>query len=621
MSNTDWKHLTVSPDRALARIQPGMSIFLGSGLAEPRTLLNALMASDHANTNDLELVQLNGHGDLLSLDRLDYQNYRLKTFFSGWVATEVAASGSIDLIPARYSQIPVIFKSRMIPIDAVFIQVTPPNPAGYCSLGVAVDVAREAMEQASYVVGEINPELPFTFGDTLVSVSDFDMLIASTTPPIYFERRPVDSAMDQVAGNIASVIDDGDCISFNTVDALVEALCRRLSGKRHLGIHSPYFTDASMDLVENGIVSNYRKGFYRGKSLTSYALGSKKLMKWLHLNPLIEFQSIDRVCNPTLIGSNPNFVSVFLARKVDLLGRVAFHIGKGSLTSGPGIAADMISGTEISPGGRTVFGLPSRDSDGQSNIQSVLTDQRNQFQMRESINMIATEYGIANLKWRPIRERAQALIEIAHPDDRKNLIEYAKKNGILFQDQIFLSESTGLYPTAIASQHVFRNELKVRFRAVKPSDEEAMRRLFYRFSGRTIYRRFFYPIKTMPHKRMQAYVNIDYQHELSIVGLVKENHQDIIIAEARYARDDCTTLGEVAFIVDERFQGLGIGRYIYNMLIRLAKERGLTGFTAEVLHDNTEMMRVFEKGDLPVEARLENGVYRLTILFDPPNPA
>ena len=125
----------------------------------------------------------------------------------------------------------------------------------------------------------------------------------------------------------------------------------------------------------------------------------------------------------------------------------------------------------------------------------------------------------------------------------------------------------------------------------------------------------------MPHKRMQAYVNIDYQHELSIVGLVKENHQDIIIAEARYARDDCTTLGEVAFIVDERFQGLGIGRYIYNMLIRLAKERGLTGFTAEVLHDNTEMMRVFEKGDLPVEARLENGVYRLTILFDPPNPA
>ncbi len=621
MTESDWKHLTVSPDQVLARIRPGMSIFLGSGLAEPRTLLNALMASDHANTNDIELVQLNGHGDLLSLNRLDYQNYRLKTFFSGWVATDVAASDSIDLIPARYSQIPVIFKSRMIPIDAVFIQITPPNPAGYCSLGVAVDVAREAMEQASFVVGEINPEHPFTFGDTIVSVSDFDMMVTSTASSVYFERRTVDSTMDQVAGNIASVIEDGDCISFNTVNVLVEALCRRLDGKRHLGIHSPYFTDALMELVESGTVSNYRKGFYRGKSIASYALGSKRLMEWLHLNPLIEFQSIDRVCNPALIGTNPNFVSVFQAWKVDLFGRVGYQIGKGSLTSGPGVAADIISGTEMSPGGRTVFGLPSRDHNGASNVQGVLTDQRNQFHMRESINMIVTEYGIANLKWRSIRERAQALIEIAHPDDRKKLFEHAKKNGILFQDQIFLSESTGLYPASIASQHVFRNGLKVRFRAVKPSDEEAMRRLFYRFSGRTIYRRFFYPIKTMPHKRMQAYVNIDYQQELSIVGLIKENDQDVIIAEARYAKDEHIALGEVAFIVDERFQGLGIGRYIYNKLIRLAKERGLTGFTAEVLHENTEMMRVFEKGDLPVEARLENGIYRLTILFDPPDPA
>lgn len=618
--NNDWKELIVSPDQVLTHIKPGMSIFLGSGVAEPRTLLDALMSSDRSNTKDLELVQLNSHGDLLSLKRLNYQNYRLKTFFSGWVASEVAVSGSIDLIPARYSQIPVIFRSKQIPIDAAFIQVTPPNPAGYCSLGVAVDVAREAMEQASFVVGEINPKLPFTFGDTIVSVSDFDMMIQSTTPPIYFDRWPVDSIMEQVARNIASVIDDGDCISFQSVNSLVEALCRQLGGKRHLGIHSPYFTDASMDLIKSGIVSNYRKGFYRGKSIASYALGSTKLMEWLHLNPLIEFQSIDKVCNPSLIGTNPNFVSIFHARKVDLLGRVAFHTGRGSLTSGPGVAADIISGTELSPGGRTIFGLSSKDTRGKSNILGLLTDQRNQFHMRESINMVVTEYGIANLKWRSMRERAQALIEIAHPDDRERLFENAKKKGILFQDQIFLSESAGLYPMAAASQYIFKNGLKVRFRAVKPSDEEAMRRLFYRFSDRTIYRRFFYPIKTMPHNKMQAYVNIDYQQEMSIVGLIKENDQEIIIAEARYAKDERTALGEVAFIVDERFQGFGIGRYIYNMLIRLAKERGLTGFTAEVLHENTEMMKVFEKGDLPVEARLQNGIYSLTILFDEPAP-
>jgi acyl-CoA hydrolase len=610
-----WEKRLVTPEEVLHSIKPGMTIFLGSGVAEPRTLMKYLIDSGVSNTNDLELIQLTNHSDMLSLKKRDWQKYHLKTFFSTMVSTAAVIAGSVDLIPARISQIPRIIKSKRIPIDVAMIQITPPNDAGYCSLGVAVDVAREAMQQASLVVGEINHQIPFTFGDTIVSISDFDLLVESTEPPIYFKRWPVSKAINQVAANIAQVIEDGDCLSFFT-GSLFEALGRHLVHKRHLGIHSSYFTDALMDLVKSGAVTNYRKNIFRGKTVASYALGTPKLMKWLDHNPLIEFQSIEKVFDPTQIGRNPNVVIVEQARQVDLLGRITFPAGKGDIISGPGQAADLITGAEISRGGRTVVGLPSRNSKGDPNIVVMLRNLRNQFHMRESIDAVVTEYGIANLKWRTIRERAQALIDIAHPDDREKLVGQAKEKKILYEDQIFLSDSAHLYPMNIATEHNFRDELKVRFRAIKPSDEEDMRRLFYRFSDQTVYRRFFYPIRTMPHHKMQQYVNIDYSQVMSVVALVGEPGEGTIIAEARYARDEKSAYGDVAFVVEEKYQGLGIASYLYEMLIRLAKERGLKGFIAQVLQTNKGMMKVFEKGHLPITARLKDGLYRLKIPFD-----
>jgi len=610
----EWNDKLVTPEEVLQYIKPGMTIFLGSGVAEPRTLMKTLIESDLSDTNDLELIQLASHSDFVSLKNLDNRKYRLKTFFSTWVSSEAVVAGSVDLIPARISQLPRIIKSNRIPIDVAFIQITPPDEAGYCSLGVAVDIAREAMERASLVVGEINTRIPFTFGDTIVSISDFDLLVKSTEPPTYLKRRPVKPAMNQVAANIAQVIKDGDCIGFFT-GSLFEALGRHLAHKRHLGIHTPYFTDALMDLVKSGAVTNYRKPVYRGKSVSSYALGTPGLMRWLDRNPLIEFQSVEQVFDPVQIGRIPNFVVVEAAHKVDLLGRMAFSVRRNDIASGPGKSADLFTGAEISRGGRTVIGLPSRNSIGSPNIVVMLRNLRNQFHMRESIDAVVTEYGIANLKWRTIRERAQALIDIAHPDDRKKLVEDAKAKQILFSDQIFLSDGARLYPMEIATEHVMENGLQVRFRPIKPSDEEAMRRFFYRFSKKSVYSRFFYPISTMPHDKMQAYVNIDYSDEMSMVALINEPGQEIIIAEARYARDEESSFGELGFFVDEKYQGLGIAQYLYDMLIRLAKDRGLKGFTAEVLQENKGMIKVFETGDLTVEALLKDGVYNLRIPF------
>ena len=605
---------TVLPGKVLEKIEPGMSIFIGTGAAEPRTLVKHLMASNAPNLDDLELVQLVSLGDAVSIKDLYSQKFRLKTFYSGWAAREAITAGRVDLIPCRFSKIPRLIKTGRVRIDVAFVQVSPPDKSGNCSLGIAIDVAREAMEKASFVVGEINAKIPETFGDTFVHVSDFDMMVHSTDEPIYFSRWHDDAVFDKVAANVASVIENGSCISFS-IGPLFEALSRHLSKKRNLGIHSPFFTDALMDLMKSGAVTNRNKELWQGKSLTSYALGTPELMSWLNRNPLVEFQSIDKVFDPVKIGSNPRFIAVFQARKVDLSGLIALNIGKGAVAAGPGEAMDFFTGAGISQGGLNIFALPSRNRKGEPNIRISVGSLHNRFSLRESVDLVVTEYGAAHLNGLTVRERAQALIDIAHPDDRPKLVGQAKQEKILYHDQIILPECGHLYPAGISSEHTFKDGITVGFRAIKPSDEEDMRRLFYRFSDEAVYYRYFSTVKTMPHSRMQEYVNVDFSQTMSIVGVIEEHGHEHIIAEARYIKNRQNLFAEVAFIVDEKYQRLGIATYMYQTLIRLAKEEALQGFTADVLSSNIEMMKVFSKGGNRTSSNLENGLYEVTIHF------
>ena len=606
----------VSPETVCGKIKPGMSIFLGTAGAEPRTMVRHLMTADTKNLEDLELIQLVSFGDAISLQALQSQKFRLTTFFSGWVADEAIEEGRVDMIPSRFLKIPQLIESRLSPIDVAIVQITPPNEAGYCSLGIAVDVAREALEQAAIRVGEINTQIPRTLGDTFVHLSEFDFLIRSVDPPIYLDRWETNEIWNQVALNAASLIEDGSCLAFS-IGPLFESLAKQLRNKRHLGIHSPFFTDPLMDLMQSGAVTNRRKDTYRGQSLTSYALGTPKLMQWLDNNPLVEFQRIDKVFNPLIIGRNPKFVTVVAARKVDLYGRIGLYIGKGNVASGPAEVMDFLSGAELSEGGRSIFALTSRDPKGLPNILLSIADLPNQFSAFESVGAIVTEYGVAYLQGRTIRERAQALIDIAHPDDRATLVQKAKENKILYHDQIFLAESARLYPADIVETHTIKDGLEIRFRAIRPSDEEGMRHLFYRFSEKTVYYRYFQTVRSMPHAKMQEYVNVDWNQVMSIVGLVGEEGKGRIIAEARYIKIPGNPLAEVVFVVDENYQRLGVATFLYRMLIRVARERGVRGFVAEVLYSNIGgIMKVFKKGNLPVKMHLENGVYHLEIPFN-----
>lgn len=607
-----WKKKIVSPEDVLEKIEPGMNIFIGTGSAEPRTMINGLMHTEEYTFKDLTLIQLISFGDAISREALLSNRYRLKTFFSGWVSADAISEGHVDLVPSRFSAIPLLMKGGQVPIDVAIVQITPPNSAGYCSLGVGVDIARRAMDKANLVVGEINYEIPFTLGDTFVPFDAFDMVVESTEPPFYFPRFKVAPVFDQVAANIASVIENGSCLAF-TFGPIFEALPRHLAGKKNLGLHTPFFTDATMELVESGAVSNRKKGRFVGKTLAAYALGSQALMKYIDKNPLVEFQSIEKVFSPFEIGQNKRFVFILPARKIDFSGRVLMHSAKGNYSAGPGQMADFFNGAEISEGGYTIIAMPSRNLKGEPNITLALENSQDTLSLPESLDLVVTEHGIAPLRGKTIRERAQALIEIAHPEDRPALVEGAKKLNILYKDQIFLPESAHFYPADISTQHMFKNNLAVKFRAIKPSDEDQMRRLFYRFSDKAIYYRYFSPIKTMPHEKMQAYVNVDYQTALSIVGLIGETGQQTIIAEARFVKHENQPFVDIAFVVDEDYQGYGIASYLYLMLARLAKERGFLKMTADVLPSNMAMLSVLKKGNFPVQANMQNGIYELTI--------
>ncbi len=613
-----WKQKIVTPEYVLSKIDPGMRIFLGTGMAEPRTLVKNLMESNEINLQDLELIQLVSLGDLVAIDERYARKFRLKTFFSGWIASEAICQGRVDLIPSRFSRVPSLFKTGAINIDAAFVQITPPDDNGYAYM-VGIAAERQAMETAKIVVGEINGQIPRAMGDTMVHVSEFNYLIMSQDSPYYVGRWPLQDVYLKIAANVAQVIRDGSCISYG-LGPLYEALAKTLATKRDLGIHSPFFTDALMELVKSGAVSNRYKRVFRGKSCASHVIGTKELADWLDMNPLIEFQPHDVVMDPRTIALNENMVAIFPARKVDLTGDIALHAGKGNVTAGPGNVQELFAGAGQSKNGRTIFALPSRNRKGQPNIKTSLEEYPFQFTNRESMDMVITEYGVAYLLGKTLRERAQAIIEIAHPDDRAELVRQAKEKKMIYADQIYFAESGHLYPEKMACSHRFKDRVTVRFRAIKPSDEEEMRRLFYRFSDQAVYYRYFSPIKTMPHKRMQEYVNVDYRTTMSIVAIIDEAGVEKIIGEARYVKSQDELFADTAFIVDESYQGIGISTYLFNLLIRAAREEGIAGLKADVLVDNRAMLKVYEKAIYPVQTVLSGGLYKVTIPFESPAP-
>ena len=608
----DYRSKVIGTDQVLEKLKPGQKIFLSSGVAAPGKVLTALARSDAKNLRDLEIIQLITLRKYLSHQSSD--QYRLKTFNVGESISKEVAEGRVDFIPANLMELPYIFLSGAVAVDVAIIQTSVPDDKGFMSLGVAVDVANIVIKQAALVIAEINPNMPVTLGETTIHISSIDYVVESDLPLVERINRPYDEITDRIGWNISNLIDDGATVVLH-VGRLFNAVANHLKQKRNLGIVTHVVSDWALDLIESGAISLDRSRFNGGLITASYCYGSKALYQYVHRNPIFEFYPIARLNNPFVVRRIKSLIGIMNVKKIDISGEsVIFHSGDNLLT-GYESKLNFAVGATMTRRGKAIVALNSVDTEGNSNIV-IKFDGRtdNTHSTLGVVKYIVTEYGVANLFGKSIRERALAMIDIAHPDHREDLLRQAKALNYVYADQIYVARHAANYPALLETRKSLKDSLEIKVRPIKPSDEDKMRRLFYNFSDESKYFRYFAPKPVMPHKEMQTYVSIDYDKVLSVVAVAEKGRNERIIAEARYAYDKSAGAYEIAFIVDEDFQGKGVATFLFKYLIKIARDRGIQRFIAYVLPRNESMMKVFEKSKLPIQKSYENDA--LVLRFD-----
>jgi len=364
------------------------------------------------------------------------------------------------------------------------------------------------------------------------------------------------------------------------------------------------------------VIDNSRKTIDRGKTVATFCMGRKETYDYIHDNPAIEFQAIDYTNNPLTIARHENMVAINSALEIDLTGQAtAESIGK-AFYSGIGGQADFMRGAVLSKRGKTILTLQSTAAEEVvSRIVPFLKEGAGATLIRGDLQYVVTEYGIAYLHGKNIRERAMELIAIAHPKFRSWLIEEAKAAGLIYRDQAFIPGERGQYPEELETYRTTKTGLNIFFRPVKISDEPLLKDFFYSLSDNSMYRRFISYRQDMPHERLQDFVIIDHTTQTLILATVGDEEKEEIVAVGQYGIDEHTHTAEVAFAVNDKHQNQGIGSELLSYLTYLARRQGLLGFTAEVLVENKPMLRVFEKIKYPFQAAMEQGIYTLTIKF------
>lgn len=607
----DMDSKIIDSDKFISLIEPGNKIFLSSGPAIPSFTAGLLSESDTIANLDLEIIQLFSVGSFFSEATCESQNYRLKTFRSGQIPAGDVCNGREDFIPANLVEIPYIFATRAIEIDVAVITTSPPDKRGFMSLGVSIDVADIAMKNASIVVAEVNPNMPLTYGETSIHINQVDYIIKSNTHILERERKSFDAIDERIGWHVSNLIQDGSTVVMH-VGRIFDAIAFNLTAKRNLGILTNVISDWAMDLVEAGAISINRKREFGGQISTSYAYGSKELYEYVDHNQIFGFYPIAKLANPLNISSIPRLISIMNVEKIDLTaGSILFHSGD-DLLSGFESKFNFAVGTAFSGSGKVIFVLRSVNKDGESNI--VISHDKDNERLRSTLSAaryVVTEYGVATLFGKSIRQRALSMIEVAHPDHRESLFNQAKELGYLYKDQIYRSIAAN-YPVKYETVKSFKDGLELRIRPIKASDEDMMRRLFYKFSDESRYYRYFTHVRIMPHKNMQQYLSVDYAKIFSVVAVHQIGNIEKIVAEARYAAYPDGKTYEMAFLADEEYQGKGIATFLANYLIKIATERDIKVLTASVLSQNVKMLRVFEKLSIVPEKRYEGETIELT---------
>ena len=602
------------------RIHRGNHIFIGTGCGEPQYLIQALISyvSSHPKVIfDAEVIHIWTLGVAPYAEKKFQDNFRHNSFFIGKNTRESVNQGLADYTPIFLSELPDLFYRRIIPIDVALIQTSPPDRHGYLSLGVSVDVVKAATEVAPLVIAQVNSYMPRVHGDGFLPISDVDFLLHHDEPILEFHGEPDDEVVRKIGHYVSRLVQDGDTIQVG-YGSIPNAILANLKEKKHLGIHTELLSDGIAELLQNGAVDNSKKTINRGKTVTAFCMGNQETYAYIHDNPAIEFRTIDYTNNPLIIAQHDNMVAINSTLDVDLTGQATAESLGHVFYSGIGGQADFMRGAMLARNGKTILALPSTAEKGTlSRIVPYLKEGSGVTLNRGDVHYVVTEYGIAYLHGKNIRERAMELIAIAHPKFRPGLIEEAKKLNLIYSDQAFIPGEKGEYPEELETYRTTKTGQEILLRPVKISDETLLKDLFYSLSDKSLERRFLSMRKDMHHDRLQKYVVVDHSREMSIVALKKLEKKEEIVGLGQYILEADSLTAEAAFITRDDCQGQGIGRELLSYLTLLAKKQGLLGFTATVLAENRPMLHLFETMGFDLTKHIEDGVYELKMGFKP----
>ncbi len=609
----DWteryKNKIVTATKAISKIRRGSRIFLGTGCGVPFHLVQEL--GKNANKMaDNEIVHLLTIGNTPSADPKFQTQFRHNTFFVSDNIRNAVSEGRADYTPAPLSDIPFFFRTRRIPLDAALIQVSPPDEFGYCSLGISVDITKTGAENADLVIAQVNERMPVTHGDSFLHVKEMDYLVPFTEPLREFESPDVSERKNRIGEYAAKLIENESTIEVG-IGTVAKAVTTNLinSAVKDLGVHTETFSDSIIELIESGIVTNMKKSINRGKVTASFAMGTKKLYDYVNNNPLFDFRDTSYVNDPYIISQNRKMVAINSALEVDLTGQVCSDSIGHAFYSGIGGQVDFIRGASRSEGGKSVICLKSTALNGTvSKIVPRLSEGAGVVTPRGDVDVIITEYGLAMLRGKTIRERVLSLIAIAHPEFRNGLLEAAKDMRYVFEDQVpFLSRGT-YFPTEYEAQDEFEGPegpITVHVRLIRPDDADRIKGLFYGLSEESIFFRFLTPLRSLRRQTLQEFYYVDQESDISLVGVLEQGEEcEKIIAAGRYLLNRSTNQAEFALLVQDEYQNKGIGTFLLSQMMRIAKSKGVSAFIAYVHPKNIPMIDFIHRTGKLIESKL-----------------
>lgn len=409
----------MTAEEAVKAIKSGDRVFIHGVAAAPLRLIEAMTARADELRN-VELVHLHTEGRAPYVEPEYVESFRLNAFFVGGNVRAAVREGRGDYIPIFLSEIPALFRKNVLPLDVALVHVSPPDKHGFCSLGVSVDIAHAAVDCARYVIAQVNPNMPRTIGDALVSVNDIDAFVAVDEPLPEAPIPPITEIDEAIGRHIAELIEDGATLQMG-IGSIPNAVLASLTGHKDLGIHTEMFADGLIPLVEAGVVNGARKTKHPGKIVAGFVMGTRRLYDFVDDNPQVLMLDIAYVNDTAVIRRNPKVTAINSAVEVDLTGQVCADSIGTLQYSGVGGQMDFIRGASLSEGGKPIIALPSTTSRGESKITPFLKEGAGVVTTRAHVHYIVTEYGVAYLYGKNLRQRADELIRIAHPDHREAL--------------------------------------------------------------------------------------------------------------------------------------------------------------------------------------------------------